>query len=266
MSLGGYDGSGWQWRVTADDEPAEGRVVLVRITGTVMAMGEDALSRRTAQARESLGRTEVEVILGWPEPPDEIEINSEGVQRSGGDPGPEQREINEIIAWFGERGAVVFLLARGTGTGDTDTIQMTRHAAYVAARGADDHLFKAEGSSYLEAVRSAKEKWDQEGHGVYVELHPAGGNSSASLELTTPEVDRQQKAREAAAASGREFFIVAWQPLPGSGGGGKPPHLIEVTNKDGEFIDGGIGDDPEDSILEVAPYLLPSWYKPPETD
>jgi hypothetical protein len=259
-----YDGSVWQWRLRHADDPQRGHVLILRITGTAMAMGKEALPFRAEIARDSQGRSEVEVILDWPEPPDEIEIHSQGVRRSGGDPGPEQREINEIVEWFDERGAVVFLFARGGGSGSTDTIQMTRHTAYVAARGADEHLFKAEGTSHLEAIRKAKEKWESDGHGVYLELHPSRGTSSTSLGLTTPKVGRVEKAREAAKASGREFFIVAWQPLPSSEGDTKAPHLIEVTNQDGEFIDGGIGDDPENSILEVAPFLLPSWSKPPE--
>ncbi len=270
VALGGYDGSGWQWRLVADDDPAETRIVLVRITGTAMAMGEEALTERAALARETLGRSEVEVILGWPEPPDEIEATSEGVQRSGGDPGPEQREINDILDWFHQRGAEVFLAGRGGGVGRGDTIQITHHSAYVAIRGADTNMFRTKGTSYLEAVRAAKAKWESDGLGVYVQLHPAEGKSDASLDLSVggtpeaPEVDRRQKAQEAAKASGREFFIVAWQPLPGLAEG-KPPHLIEITDRDGDTV-GGIGDDPEESLLEVFYNLMPSWHKPPESD
>ena len=202
----GYDGSVWQWQVIAANDPDQQRFVIVRISGTVMAMGKEALQSRAEIARNSQGRSEVEVIRDWPEPPDEIEIHSQGVRRSGGDPGPEQREINEITEWFGERGAVVFLFARGGGSGSTDTIQMTRHTAYIAARGASEHLFKAEGTSHLEAIRKAKEKWESDGHAKYLELQPSRGTSSTSLELTTPEINRVEKAREAAKASGREFL------------------------------------------------------------
>jgi hypothetical protein len=266
VALGDYDGSGWQWRLTADDDPSESRIVLVRITGTAMAMCEEALTERAALARKTLGRSEVEVILGWPEPPDEIEATSEGVQRFGGDPGPEQREINDILDWFHQRGAEVFLAGHGGGRGDT--LQVTHHSAYVAVRGADTNMFKTEGTSYLEAVRAAKAKWENDRLGTYIQLQPAEERSTAvplSITIGGQEVDRRQKAQEAAKSSGREFFIVAWEPLPGSGEG-KAPHLIEVTNRDGDLVDGGIGDDPENSLLEIAEQLLPTWHKPPEAD
>jgi hypothetical protein len=217
-------------------------------------------------ARDTQGKSEVEIVLDWPEPPDEIEVHAEGVKRTGGDPGPEQREINEIVEWFSQRGAVVFLFGGGGGSGHTDPMQLTRYTAYAAARGADNHLFKAEGQSYLEAVRNAKGKREHDGHGVFLELQPAHATVTTRLgpPPAAPEIDPVEKAREAAKASDREFFVVAWQRLPNIGGDFKAPHLIEVTNKAGDFVDKAIGDDPENSILKALPFLLPSWHEPPE--
>lgn len=262
----GYDGSIWEWQVVAEDDSAQQHLLTVKITGTAMAMGEEALTDRAALARKTLGKSEVEVVLGWPVPPSEIEISSEGVSRHGGDPGPEQREINEIMDWFMSRGANVFLMGRGPGGGRGGTLELTRHSAYVAAKGSDSIMFKVEGKNYLEAARAAKQKWEDDGLGVYLELQPAEGTSSASLELETgrPGVDAKQKAKEAAKASRREPFTLSWEPLPGSGIEGKPVHILQVMNSDGDVVDISFGDDPEDSLLEIAEKLMPSWHRPPE--
>lgn len=263
-ALGDYDGGGWNWAVVTDDSGVGRASVLVRFTGTVMSMGADALSERAAMGLESRGRTEVEAVLGWPEPPLEIEVHSDGVRRIGGDPGQEQRELSEVLDWLGQRGAVVFLIGRGGGSGDPATIRITKHRAHVFARGADSPLFSTEGASYLEAAQAAKAKWEEDKMGAYIELSTSNGTSNASLELTTPNVELQEKAQEAAAASDREFFVLGWQQLSSSGGTGKAVHLLEVINEDGDVLDIGAGDDVEDIILEAAPYLLPSWFKRPE--
>jgi hypothetical protein len=266
-ALGDYDGSGWYWGIVQDNHPSAADAILVKFTGTAMAMGEEALTERAALARQTLGKSEVEAVLGWPVPPSEIEITSEGVSRTGGNPGPEQLEINEITDWFTGRGATVFLIGRGLGRHRGSTLEMTRHSAYVAAKGSDSIMFKVEGESYLEAARAAKRKWEEDGLGVYVELQPAEGTSSASLQLETgrpTEIDPATKAAEAAEASRAETVNLTWEPLPGVGPEGVPVHILQVTRSDGVVVDIACGDDPEDSLLEIAEKLMPSWHKPPD--
>jgi hypothetical protein len=47
----GYDGRVWLWQRLADHDADEQRSVLVRISGSVMAMGEEALPTRVTLAR-----------------------------------------------------------------------------------------------------------------------------------------------------------------------------------------------------------------------
>jgi hypothetical protein len=259
----GYDGSVRQWQLLADDDPDRQHQVLVRITGTAMAMGEDALSIRAATARETQGRSEVEQVLEWPQPPDEIEIGSTGVRRFGGDPGPEQREINEIVEWFDERGAIVMFTARRGGVGSVENALWVKHSAHVLARDVDQHLYHAEGSSRLEAARHAKERWDAEGHGVLLGKLEAHGSSTTTLELDTAKAAHKVKADEAARTQQRQVFQVTWEEVtdPRSP---NPLHKVEVSTEDGEVTEIALGDDVEDGVLEIALSLLPKQGKSPE--
>lgn len=266
-NLGGYDGSGWQWQLVSEENPAATRVVIVRITGTAMAMGEKALTERGALARKTLGRTEVQAVLAWPDPPEDIEISSEGVARSGGNPGPEQLEVGEILEWFDRRGATVFLMGQGLHQFQRDAAtEPVKCSAYVAAKGTQSSMFKVEGESYLEAARAAKRKWEDDGLGVLVELHPVESKSSTSLEIETPDrlkTARDEKAHEAARQTLRESFIVSWQELSDGDKTAEAIHLLEITNRDGDIIETAVGDNSEDSLLEIAEQILPSWRKPP---
>lgn len=266
-NVGSYDGSGWQWQLVSEDDPGASRVVAVRITGTAMAMGEDALTERAALARRTLGRTEVEAVLAWPDPPEDIEITSEGVARSGGNPGPEPLEVSRILEWFDRRGATVFLVGRGLGRFQRDAMAgHSKCSAYVAAKGVQNFMFKVEGDNYLEAARAAKQKWENDGLGVLVELQPVEGKSSTSLKIETSDslkVARNDKADEAARRTRRESFAVSWQALGDGDENGEPLHLLEITNSNGDIIETAAGDNAEDSLLEIAEQILPSWRKPP---
>lgn len=81
----GYDGRVWRWKLIADHSADERRFVLVQISGTVMAMGEEMLSARIARARETQGESEVGMVLNWLEPPKEISVAANGVHTTGGE-------------------------------------------------------------------------------------------------------------------------------------------------------------------------------------
>jgi hypothetical protein len=250
QSPGGYDGSIWQWELVADDDANSRRQVLVQISGTVMSMGEEALPARVAMARETSGRSEIEVICEWPEPPAEIDVHSRGAQPVGGDPGPELREINEIVEWFDERGAILVFAARGGGSGPIESIHMSKHSAHVLARDEDKYLYHAEGLSRLEAARAAKERWAVEG------IPPSEPESEPKLTATFD--------RATVKTLGMEGYRIVWtEPTEPD----DPIWLGQVFDDDAKLLAMAIGKDPEDVLIELADVLLPkdSQPKPPES-
>ena len=254
-----YDGMIWRWGVTSEDGAKVELTIDVKVTGTAMASAEGSLPQRVARARRTEGRTEIEAVLDWTITPDEIEINSLKVTRWGGTPGSEQLEVNEVIDWFAARGATVFLSRPGP-PGESSICQ-----AHIWVPGGDSFLYAEEGNTYLEVVEAAKAHWQGDRRGVYLELSPAQGRSSATLELTTPsKTERTRKAIEAELSSGAEKVELNWVPLSGSGEGSRPVHLLEIRGADGAVFEIGCGDDPEDTLLELAEKLLPSWHRPPE--
>lgn len=254
-----YDGVIWRWGVISEDGAKVKLTINVKVTGTTMASAEGSLPHRVARARRTEGRTEIEAVLDWMITPDEIEINSLKVTRWGGTPGNEQLEVNEVIDWFAARGATVFLSRPGP-SGESSICQ-----AHIWVPGGDWFLYAEEGDSYLEVVEAAKARWQEDGRGVYLELSPAHGRSSASLELTTPtKIERTRKAIEAELSSGAQKVELTWVPLSGDGESGRPFHLLEIRAADGAVVEIGCGDDPEDTLLELAEKLLPSWHRPPE--
>jgi hypothetical protein len=243
VQSGGYDGSIWEWQVIAESDPSQQRFVLVKMSGSAMAMGEEALSTRIALARQTQGGSEVEMVLGWPDPPKEINIHSSGIQTAGGDPGEEQREINEIADWFDERGAIMVFAGHGVG-------EITTHSAHILARDIDQHLYHSEGPSRVKAARRAKERWDAEGHGVLLGKLESGGTSDAKLTLT---IDR-----ETVKTLRSEGYRVVWtEPTDPS----DPIWMGQAFNDDGDLLEMALGKNPEDVLLELAQTLLPGDWK-----
>lgn len=233
----GYDGHVWQWQLLADHDADERRFIVVRVSGTVMAMGEAALSTRIAVARETRGRSEIEMVVDWPEPPSEIEVLSHGIRPAGGDPGPEQREINEIIEWFEERDAMVIFGAHG--------MRLEKHSAHVMEQTKGDHLYSVVGLSRLEAIRTAKERWDAEGHGQQNKLEP----SAAPTTKQALSIDQ-----EAVKTLRSEGFRIVWtEPTDPD----DPIWMGQAFDETGELLEMALGKDPEDVLLELAEALLP---------
>jgi hypothetical protein len=86
LPLARQDAMSWIWPLLSeDDQPTQ---VLVAITEAAMARRGEALSDRISLARRTSGRSEVERVLGWPEPPTEIQVDCESVKHFGSDPGP----------------------------------------------------------------------------------------------------------------------------------------------------------------------------------
>lgn len=131
LNPGGYDGRVWRWRVCKETDTVDQRQVLVGISGTVLSTAVQVLPERVAAARRTRGRSEVEMMLDWPEPPAKLNIHSHGVSPEGGDPGPAQREISEIVKWFDERGDA---LGREVGARSTPALVAAGPTTSIAGR------------------------------------------------------------------------------------------------------------------------------------
>jgi len=71
----GKDAVSWVWEIYRDDQT---RRVLVEVSGTAMAMGDEYLPVETAQARATSGRSEVEKVVDLDDPPHRISLGSTG--------------------------------------------------------------------------------------------------------------------------------------------------------------------------------------------
>jgi hypothetical protein len=86
VALAHHQAVSWLWPLLSDgDQP---RQVLVEISDSAMDRDREALSERVDLARRTSGRSEVERVLDWPDPPAEIKVDCESVQHFGSDPGP----------------------------------------------------------------------------------------------------------------------------------------------------------------------------------
>jgi hypothetical protein len=87
VALAQHEAVSWLWPLLSDDE--QPRQVLVAISDSAMDRDREALSDRIDLARRTSGKSEVERVLGWPEPPVEIKVDCESVQHFGSDAGPQ---------------------------------------------------------------------------------------------------------------------------------------------------------------------------------
>jgi hypothetical protein len=246
LNPGGYDGSVWRWQLQQVDNADRNASVIVRISGTAMSMGEDALPPRVAAARETQGFSEVVQTLDWELPPDEIRLDSQRVVPSGGDPGPEGRELIEIEDWFEERGMLLIFAARGLGSADGTTIVSTTHSTHVVARDEDKYFNHFEGVTRLESARKAKAYWE----GQQREIGQAVEEEEALPMKAVLSVERSQKV-QTLRDQGKHL---AWtEPTDPN----DPVWALRVYNDKGELLAIGLGDDVEDALLEVAEELLP---------
>jgi hypothetical protein len=112
------------------------------------------------KARQSEGGSAVAAILEWEEPPTRIRFNTDSHEpiAEGGEPGPEVRELIEIVDWFQERGIYLMFAARGGGTGPIPAVpHYSVHTAHVIDAKADKLFGSFEGPTRLEAGRTARD-------------------------------------------------------------------------------------------------------------
>lgn len=242
----GYDGWVWRWRLRHDLDPKRRESIIVRISGTAMSMADEVLPPRVAVARETEGRSEIEQVLGWPIPPDEIRVDSQRVVPSGGDPGPEGRELIEILQWFEGRGMLVIFAARRQLSGDGVTVVGETHSAHVVARDEDKYFNHFEALSRLDAARKAKAHWEEVGEEAQVDAAPV----SARAEAPVPRVEKTERVE----ALREQGYRLVWiEPVDPD----DPIWALQVFTDEGELLVIGLGDNVEDALLSVAEDLLP---------
>jgi hypothetical protein len=78
VSLAPNAATSWVWLLISVDD--QRRQVLVAISDSAMDREREALSDRIDLARRTSGRSEIERVLDWPEPPAEIKVDCESVQ------------------------------------------------------------------------------------------------------------------------------------------------------------------------------------------
>jgi hypothetical protein len=143
------------------DDGGKRRSVRVKITGTAMVMRD--VHWRVGTARDTKGQTEIARVLEWEEPPEEIEFHSTSrtPTYSGGDPGPEVRELAEIADWFEERGIVILFAGHGpTFTGPIREVPPPSiWNANLLDLEKDELVNRFEARSRLEAARAARDWW-----------------------------------------------------------------------------------------------------------
>jgi hypothetical protein len=113
----GYDATLWRWRLRHERTGLTADVV-VKVSGTAMAMDQANLPPVTRDARNTAGKSEVSRVLTWWEPPHIIELHSasQAANHAGGSrmrpqgrSSEAERKILEIEARLAERGAILRL-------------------------------------------------------------------------------------------------------------------------------------------------------------
>ena len=208
-------------------------------------MSSSFVPRVVEHARESEGGSAVAAILEWEEPPDAIKLHtgSHEAITEGGEPGPEVREITEIVDWFNERGMYLMFAARGTGTGPIPAVpHYSVHTAHVIDPKADTLLGSFEAPSRLEAARKARD--------AMRDIAAPHATSQATAPPPTVNIDTAEVER--LTRSGKTLI---WN-YP-SEGDPKSGWLLEAYDDENRLIDFAVADDPADALLTVIENLLP---------
>jgi hypothetical protein len=110
VHFGGYDGYAWRWCLESDHGLRSESIV--KISRTAMGVSLETLPEATRRARETSGRSAVEIFLEWFEPPHVLEFHSKSTSPMVGggseqppsesDPRTESR-LQEIEAFMRDR-------------------------------------------------------------------------------------------------------------------------------------------------------------------
>jgi hypothetical protein len=201
---------------------------------------------RVDRARESSGQTEIVRILDWEEPPERIVLHSESQAPTihGGEPGPEVRELAEIIDWFEERGILLVFTARGAGVGED--VRLTIHSANLIDHEADQLVARFEARTRLISAREARDWWlaSRESKST------AAATSTATSGVEAPAIPPDQRRR----LKRRHVSLVITGPDaddPESG------WMIEAYSKEGKLLGIAVAATAQDAYLTIYDDLFP---------
>jgi hypothetical protein len=247
----GYDGRVWRWEIRSEDGE-DVRGIVVRISGTAMSMGRDALPPRIADARDTYGRTEIERILDWPEPPDELSIDSRSVVPSGGDPGPEGRELAEIIAWFADQDIEIYFTQAAMLSLGGEPAPPGRVTAHLQKANVDGLIGSHEGRDRLDAARKAQREWRD------AKAKPIGPvtETNTAMPITPSLGSKAQKAIRTLRSQRRT--LVWTEPAEPEG----TDWMLQVLDEKGQLLAAGLGDNMDDALLAFMRRCIPTPTRP----
>jgi hypothetical protein len=251
----GADAVVWRWELVSD-VGAEHRPVLVRISR--MAMVAESVHFRVRHARESKGQTEVQRILDWEEPPEQISFHSASTEPeyAGGKPGGEVLELAQITAWFDERGIALVFTGR-EGRSPTGVVNYGRWAANLIDPKADELVHRVEAPSRIEAAREAKRWWEQERPARPADLGQltASAQSDATLELSTGPIEHPKLTPEQRQVV-KQYRVQLIYSLPDEGNP-ESGYVIEAYDDAGGLIDIGVAETVDDALLAIIESITP---------
>jgi hypothetical protein len=255
---GGADATVWLWELVSEDGTRR-RSVRVKISGTAMVVRDVAW--RLGQARKSRGQTEIARILDWDEPPDVVEFHSasRSPTLTGGDPGPEVRELAAIVDWFERRDIELLFGGHGVGAGPGPPPVQTWSATLLDLE-VGELIARFEAPTRLAAARAARAWWREhrERPPTTAEIEPAVEQDIAlpitpsGGEAEAPKIGPEQLAR---VRQLQTLYTLVWtRPDP------RDPDslwMIEALDKDGRLVSFAVQSTAEDALLTILEDLLP---------
>lgn len=254
----GEDALFWAWELASEDG-ADRRTVLVKISET--AMSSDDVSIRLDQARQSNGQTEINRILEWEEPPEEIEFHSKSTSPTirGGRPGSPLQEITQITDWMEGQGILLAFSGRVRGRPD-GLVEYTAQAANLIDEEGD-LVHRVETGSRLEAAREAAEWLRQQLEALKTGgasiTAKAGGTGTTSLGPSTGDVaisGWRIGEEEAALLTRYDAHLVFTAPTPDDPDSG---WMVEAVDDQGNNLGIAVGRTWDDAVLTILDDIRP---------
>jgi hypothetical protein len=223
----GYHGRVWRWTLS-DGERTHG--VSVKLTAAAMTAPLNELPAPVRAARQSRGRSQVELVTTWVEPPTAAELCAAPLEPflAGGresDDAPEPgAEIEEVARWLRTRNRRL-LLQSSNGTW---------HAAVVRPGLSIEYAVGGSGPTPEAAAAAARDRFDA------VDVNGA----------TRGQYEPGSEYERRVASAG--WRVVWWRA--------EDPTIwrVSVQHEDGVRTDGGIGETHEDALARIAADVAPA--------
>jgi hypothetical protein len=269
MPREGIDAKRWRWLLASADT---GLVILVivKVSGSAMAVAPENLPRATRDARESCGRSEIDKILEWWEPPSVIELHTHsseatlggGAKKQPDNEGPQtERRLRELEAWFDSHGlALDFVQQKGGSWFALVSMKDQRVGSGVVGAGstrveaAEDAARRSkplDDSQDVTVVAATAEAHATATPGTVV-ISPSGIPSGEAV--GTPGIDGfDEAAREKLETVATDFgWLIRFAKEPDGGF-----FWLVLDGTTGETIKGGSADTWDDARLAVIEDIYP---------